>query len=232
MHSLSPRAATIASRLSEIRSRIDQAAERVGRDPSDVTLIGVTKTFPLEVVRAAIEVGFTDLAESRVQELSSKVEDVPGRMGGGSFRWHFIGPLQRNKVKRAVEIADVIQSVGSLRLANEINKRAEVLGRVMPCYLQVNVSGEDAKSGVAIDEAGSFIRDVLELPHIEVIGLMTIPEEAEPNIVRSQFRKLVRVANEAPIPLRLSMGMSGDYELAVEEGATDVRIGTALFGER
>lgn len=232
MPSLSPRAATIASRLSEIRSRIAQAAERAGRDPSDVTLIGVTKTFPLEVVEAAIEAGFTDLGESRVQELSAKSEDVPGLVGGGSFRWHLIGPLQRNKVKRAVEIADVIQSVGSMRLANEINKRAEAVGRMMPCYLQVNVSGEDAKSGVKIDEAGAFIREVLELPNIEVIGLMTIPEEAEPEIVRSQFRELVRIADEAPIPLRLSMGMSGDFEIAVEEGATDVRIGTALFGDR
>lgn len=232
MISLSPLAADIAARAADIRSSIERAAERVGRDPSEVTLIGVTKTFPIETVKAAIEAGFTDLAESRVQELSIKVVEAPGHRDGGEILWHFIGPLQRNKVKRAVEIADVIQSVASMRLAEEINTRAEAAGRVVPCYLQVNVSNEDAKSGVQPEEAAVFIRNVLLLSHVSVVGLMTIPENTEPEIVRMQFRTLAQIAAEAPIPLRLSMGMSGDFEIAVEEGATDVRIGTALFGYR
>lgn len=231
----------IAARVAVVRDRVAAACARVGRDPSDVRLIAVTKTFPPEVVRAAVAAGLTDFGENRVQELEEKAGAVPGEHFGGGVRWHLIGPLQRNKARRAVELADSFHALDSERLARELEKRAAAEGRVLPCYVQVNVSGEGTKSGIAPEDAEATVRQFDAFEHLRVVGLMTLAAPAEgPDdleaVVRPQLRHLRRLADRAAdalgTPMRLSMGMSGDYEVAVEEGSTDVRIGTALFGER
>lgn len=238
-----PDLATISDRLAEVRARIAAACARAGRDPESVRLIAVTKTFPVEVVRAGVQAGLTDFGENRVQELEEKASEVPGEIQGGGVRWHLIGSLQRNKAKRAVELADSFHALDSERLAKELDKRAAREERVLPCYVQVNVSGEDSKSGVTPEEAPGFLDRVAAFEHLEVVGLMTLAAPAETDaelesVVRPQLRRLREVAetygdaHPEAAPLRLSMGMSGDYEVAVEEGATDLRLGTALFGQR
>ncbi len=217
---------------------------RAGRDPDDVRLVAVSKTFPLEVVQVGIEAGLTDFGENRVQELEEKGEALPGVLGGGAIRWHLIGSLQRNKARTAVALADVFHALDSDRLARELDKRAARTERVLPCFVQVNVSGEDSKSGLAPDGLHAFLDRLAAFDHLQVVGLMTLaaPATAEGDletVVRPQFRLLRELAasydaSAAPrVRLdRLSMGMSGDFEVAVEEGATDVRIGSALFGSR
>lgn len=233
-------AGRIAARLAEVRRRVAAACERSGRDPSEVRLIAVTKTFPLEVIAAGIEAGLTDLGENRVQELDEKATAIPGEHQGGAVRWHLVGPLQRNKARRAVEIADAFHALDSDRLARELDKRAAAEGRILPCYVQVNVSGEETKSGVAPAGTHDFLARLAAFTHLEIVGLMTLAAPAETDeeletVVRPQLQTLARLAESfdgADRPLRLSMGMSGDFEIAVEEGATDIRLGTALFGER
>ena len=233
----------IRRRADGVRARIDAACERAGRDPAGVRLIAVTKTFPLEVVRAGIEAGLTDFGENRVQELEEKGAAVPGELNGGGVRWHLIGPLQKNKINKTLEVADAFHALDSDRLAEHIDKRAARAGRVLPCFVQVNVSGEDSKSGVAPEETHAFVDRLGQWEHLRIVGLMTLAAPAETeeeleSVVRPQFRQLRTLAESydgaaSGITLnRLSMGMSGDFEVAVEEGATDVRIGSALFGER
>lgn len=234
--------ADIRHRLESVRSRIDAACERVGRSPSDVRLIGVTKTFPLDVVRAAIEAGLTDFGENRVQELEEKGGAIPGQVSGGEVRWHLIGPLQKNKINKTLAVADAFHALDSERMAGHIDKRAARAGRVLPCFVQVNVSGEASKFGVEPADAHAFLDRLAAYEHLRIVGLMTLaaPVETEDEleaVVRPQFQHLRRLAETydggSGIALdRLSMGMSGDFEVAVEEGATDVRIGSALFGPR
>ena len=233
----------IRSRVDAVRARIDAACARANRDPSEVRLIAVTKTFPLDVVRAGIEAGLTDFGENRVQELEEKAGAVPGAWNGGAVRWHLIGPLQRNKAKKTLEHTDAFHALDSERLAEELDKRAARAGRVLPCFVQVNVSGEGTKFGVAPGEAHAFLDRLAQWEHLRIVGLMTLAEPAETTaeletVVRPQFRRLHALAetydgSASGITLdRLSMGMSGDFEVAVEEGATDVRLGSALFGAR
>lgn len=236
--------ATIRSRADAIAGRIAAACERSGRDPSDVRLVAVSKTFPLEVVQAGIEAGLTDFGENRVQELEEKAGAIPGVTSGGAIRWHLIGPLQRNKAKKALEHADVFHALDSDRLAKEVDKRAAQAERVLPCFVQVNISGEDSKSGLAPDALHAFLDRLAAFEHLHIVGLMALaapadsPEELE-TLVRPQFRRLRTLAetydaraNPRVDLRRLSMGMSGDFEIAVEEGATDIRLGSALFGAR
>lgn len=231
--------ARIAERLAHVRERIAAACDRAGRSPDDVTLVAVTKTFPVAVVEAAVAVGLRDFGENRVQELVEKAEAIPGEEAGGEVRWHLIGHLQRNKAKDALRAADVFHALDSPRLADTLERRAEQAGRVLPCLVQVNVSGEASKEGVAPEETHAFLDAVSALPHLRVEGLMTLAapvetDEALETVVRPQFQLLRRLAETAPggpLPV-LSMGMSGDYEVAVEEGATHVRLGSALFGPR
>lgn len=227
----------IDARLAEVRARIGDACARVGRDPAGVRIIGITKTFPVAVVEAAIAAGLTDLGENRVQELDEKAGALPGRQQGGGVTWHLVGSLQRNKAKRAVELVDEFHALDSDRLARELEKRAAAAGRVLPCYVQVNVSGESSKFGLAPDDVAPFLSRLAAFEHLEVKGLMTLAAPAETEeeletVVRPQLRALSRLAAEHDPPLRLSMGMSGDFEVAIEEGATDVRLGTLLFGAR
>ena len=227
--------ATIATRLEAVRERIAAACERAGRDPAGVTVVGVTKTHPVDAVEEALAAGQLDLGENRAQELVPKAEEAAGM--GLDPRWHFIGGLQRNKVRQVLPHIAVLHSLDSLRLATEIERRAEQ-GRSpnpdvpLPCSLEVNVGGEAAKQGVEPAEVGELLRAAADLRHVEVVGLMTVaPQVDEPELVRPVFRALRELA-EAHGLAELSMGMTEDYEVAIEEGATVVRLGRVIFGPR
>ena len=235
-------AADIRERADAVRARIDAACQRAGRPASDVRLIAVTKTFSLDVVQAAVEAGLTNFGENRVQELEEKGGALPGEIGGGEVRWHLIGPLQKNKINKALEFADTFHALDSDRLAGHIDKRAARAGRVLPCFVQVNISDEDSKSGVPPSETHAFLDRLAQWEHLRIVGLMALAapvstDEERETIVRPQFRQLRTLAEtydggDRIAIERLSMGMSGDFEIAVEEGATDVRVGSALFGAR
>jgi pyridoxal phosphate enzyme (YggS family) len=222
-----------AANIDQVRLRIAAACDRAGRDPSTVSLVAVSKTHPPETVQEAARAGLTLFGENKVQEAKAKIPSCPGRL-----HWHMIGHLQTNKVRDAVELFKMIQSVDSLHLAEEINKRADQAARVMPILLEVNLAGESSKFGYQADQLLTDLKQLTQLPRLEVQGLMTIPPWTPvPEKSRPFFEKLreLRTACEqllgAPLP-HLSMGMTGDFEVAIEEGATMVRIGTALFGER
>jgi PLP dependent protein len=223
----------LAVNLETIRQRIRAACGRAGRNPDSVSLLAVTKTHPPEVVQAAAGLGLTLFGENKVQEAKAKIPLCPGKL-----RWHFIGHLQSNKCRDAVELFRMIQSVDSLPLAQEINKRAEQAARTMPVLLEVNVAGEASKFGYRPEQLLAELKELNALPRIEIHGLMTVPPwSAEAEKARPHFRRLRELKQRAeavlgaPLP-HLSMGMSGDFEIAIEEGATIVRVGTALFGPR
>jgi pyridoxal phosphate enzyme (YggS family) len=215
-----------------VRARIAHAAGRAGRDPSEVTLVAVSKTFPHDVVRMAIEAGASDLGENRAQELKAKVGAL-----GNVAEWHFVGPLQTNKVRIVVGTAGLIHSVDRPALAEAIAHRAGSLDLVQDVLIEVNLSGEAAKHGAQAKDAVGLARKVQSLDHVNVTGLMTMaPFSDDPESSRSFFRQLARlreeVVAEVPGASGLSMGMSRDFEVGVEEGATLVRVGEAIFGSR
>ncbi|HEX6209146.1 MAG TPA: YggS family pyridoxal phosphate-dependent enzyme [Methylomirabilota bacterium] len=217
----------IADNVARVRDRLARAAERAGRRADDVLLIGVSKTVDVERIRAAVAAGITALGENRVQEAKAKIAEL-----GRPAAWHLIGHLQTNKVKDALELFDLIHSLDRLELAREIERRAAGRGRVVEALLQVNVAAEASKGGVGPDAVGEALDVIGKLAHIRVRGLMTIPPEVEhPDQSRPWFRRLRELAERHALP-ELSMGMSGDFEIAVEEGATMVRVGTAIFGPR
>ena len=230
----------IANRLAEVQERIEQACQRAGRRTDEVTLIGVTKTFPIEAVHAARDAGLRRFGENRVQELVEKIELLPSRHRSGDVEWHMIGHLQRNKAKDVVEYADCFQALDSARLARELNKRAKQDDRVVPCLVQVNVSGEDSKYGIEPGALDEYLDELSKFEHLKVDGLMTIASFVEDaNDVRSEFRRLRELfdaysaAGNAVVEMNsLSMGMSNDFEVAIEEGATHIRVGSAIFGDR
>ena len=231
-------AAQIADRRARVLDRIAAAAARAGRDAGAVTLVAVTKTHPLATVRAAVEAGCRDLGENRAQELAEKADALPGEVRGGDVRWHAIGSLQRNKARDVAAHADLFHALDSPRLARALDARAAEAGRVLDVLVQLNISGEASKSGVAPDAAGDLVALADACSHLRVVGLMGMAAPAETGaeaerVVRPAFRRLRAAFEASPVPLReLSMGMSGDFELAVEEGATLVRVGSALFGTR
>jgi len=217
-----------------VTDRIAAAALRAGRDPREVTLVAVSKTVPVERIRAAVAAGLTVLGENRVQEGQHKIPEVPGA------HWHLLGPLQANKARRAVELFDVLEAVGSLELAQRLDRIAGEVRprRPLPVLLQVNVAGDPAKSGFDEASIAAALPALAVLPSIRLDGLMTIGRlVASAEAARPTFRALRLLsarlrAAEPRLGPGLSMGMSGDYEVAVEEGATIVRVGRALFGER
>ena len=224
---------TFAENLTVIRERIATACARAGRDPATVTLLAVSKTHPPEAIRAAVEAGQMLFGENKIQEAKAKIPLGPARA-----RWQFIGHLQSNKVREAVALFEMIQGVDSLAVAREIAKRAEQAAKTMPILLEVNVAGEGSKFGYQPEQLLADLAELNALPKIEIHGLMAIPPYTPvPEKARPYFQKLrelktrAEAALGAPLP-HLSMGMSGDFEVAIEEGATIVRIGTALFGER
>jgi pyridoxal phosphate enzyme (YggS family) len=223
----------LADNLATIRQRIRAACARANRDEQSVTLLAVSKTHPPETIRAAVEGGQLLFGENKIQEARAKIPLCPGRA-----RWHFIGHLQSNKVRDAVELFAMTQSVDSLALAREISKRAEQAAKTMPVLMEVNVAGEASKFGYAPEKLLAELNELNALPRIEIHGLMAVPPFTPvPEKSRPYFQRLRELKAEceqvlgAPLP-HLSMGMSGDFEVAIEEGATIVRIGTALFGER
>ncbi len=223
----------LAENLDSIQKRIVAACERAGRDTASVTLLAVTKSHPPESVAAAAQLGLNLFGENKVQEARAKIPLCPGKL-----RWHFIGHLQSNKCRDAVGLFEMIQSVDSLPLAREIAGRAEQAAKTMPILLEVNVAGEASKSGCAPEKLLAELEIINALPKIEIHGLMAVPPwSPEPEKSRPHFRRMRELKERcerilgAPLP-HLSMGMSGDFEVAIEEGATMVRIGTALFGPR
>ena len=217
----------IRGNLERVRERIARAAERAGRRAEDVLLIAVSKTVEAERIRQAVATGVPALGENRVQEARAKIAEV-----GRPVPWHLVGQLQTNKAKDAVELFAVIHSVDRLELARELNKRARQRGRPVEALVQVNVAGEAQKAGVAPEGLADLLDAVGTLDHVSVRGLMAIPPEtAEPEAARAWFRALAKLAERHALA-ELSMGMSADFEVAIEEGATMVRVGTAIFGPR
>jgi len=217
----------IAANLERVRERVARAAERAGRRPDDVLLIGVSKVVEVERIRAALAAGIGALGENRVQEAKAKVAEL-----GRPVPWHLIGHLQTNKVKDALPLFALIQSLDRLELAQELERRAAAQGRVIEALLQVNVASEASKGGFAPDAVGAALDTIGALSHVRIRGLMVIPPEAErPEDARPWFRRLRELADKHGLRER-SMGMSGDFEVAIEEGATMVRVGTAIFGPR
>ena len=232
-------ARSMAGRLEAVRERVRRACQRAGRQPDEVTLVGVTKKFPVDVIAAARQAGLRDFGENRAQELVEKAVALPGVIQGGDIRWHMVGHLQRNKARDVVACADVFHALESLRLAAELDRRAAQAGRTLPCFVQVNVSGEASKFGLDPGDVLDMLNRLAAYEHLHLVGLMTLAAPvADPEDVRPQFRRLRQVfeaynqaGSRQPMSF-LSMGMSGDYEVAIEEGATHVRLGTALFGPR
>lgn len=224
---------SFAENLNSIRQRVKAACDRCDREPNSVTLLAVTKSQPPEIVAAAAEAGLNFFGENKIQEAKAKIPLCPGKL-----RWHFIGHLQSNKVRDAVELFEMIQSVDSLNLAKEISKRCEQASKTMPVLLEVNVAGEASKFGCKPEQLLAELKEMRALPRLEIRGLMAVPPwSSEPEKARPHFRQLrelkARCEQVVGVPLpHLSMGMSGDFETAIEEGATIVRIGTALFGQR
>lgn len=225
--------AEIAENLAEVKQRMAQACGAAGRDAADVTLIAVSKTFPAEDVRSAHEAGQIDFGENRLQEGEVKIPLTPS-----GLRWHFIGQLQRNKVRKVLPLFSLVHSVDSLRLAQYTNELARELGLFPQVLLQVNLAGELSKGGFSAEEIIAAWEPLLSLDRLEIQGLMTVPpisQRAEDS--RSWFAGLRDLKNDLErrggltLPA-LSMGMSGDYEVAISEGATHVRVGSAIFGGR
>ncbi|MDD6637615.1 MAG: YggS family pyridoxal phosphate-dependent enzyme [Lachnospiraceae bacterium] len=218
-----------------VEARIQAACDRAGRSRKEVTLIAVSKTKPVEMLQTIYDAGSRDFGENKVQEMCDKIEQLPT-----DIRWHMIGHLQTNKVKYIVGRVSLIHSVDSLHLAQEIEKQAAKLDVIVPILIEVNIAEEESKFGIHKEETISLVREVATLPHIRIQGLMTIaPYVENPEDNRAYFRGIkqlsVDIARENIDNVSmdcLSMGMTGDYEVAIEEGATMVRVGTGIFGER
>jgi PLP dependent protein len=224
-------AADIAARWTAVRARVDAACRRAGRDPADVTVVAVSKTHPAAAAVAAIAAGAIDLGENYAQELVAKVDEVAA-LAPVAVRWHFIGRLQRNKAKLVAGKVALVHAVDSLELGVEIGKRAAAIGAVQPVLIVVNLAGEATKSGVGAGEVDAIVGGLRGVPGVRVDGLMTMPPPADDaEQVRPHFRALRALRDQLGLSL-LSMGMTGDFEVAIEEGATHVRIGTAIFGTR
>jgi len=223
----------INENLRHTQNRIAAAARKVGRKPEEITLVAVSKTHPATMIKAAVEFGLTQIGESRVQEAEPKITSL-----GPICRWHMIGHIQTNKAKKIVSLFDFVHSLDSEKLADEINRRAGQAGRKIECLIEVNSSGEKTKEGVAPDETIDLIKIIGSMENIDLRGLMTIaPFTDDEKPVRAAFR-LTRSLFERGRGIVgdsfgiLSMGMSDDFEIAIEEGSNMVRIGTALFGPR
>jgi pyridoxal phosphate enzyme (YggS family) len=226
----------LRDQLRQVKNRIDTAAGGCGRDPETIRLVAVSKTVAAEQVREAIEAGVTILGENYVQEAREKIQQLVSY----PVSWHYIGHLQTNKAKYAVKLFDLIHSVDSLKLAKELDKQAKKNDKIQPILIQVNVAEQISKSGVSVEHATQLIKDIGHLPNLAVKGLMTMPPFFNaPEKVRPYFKELRQLRDQIrreSIPHvsmdELSMGMTGDFEVAIQEGATLVRIGTAIFGER
>ncbi len=223
---------TIKENLLRVRERIERAAQRAGRDPKEIKLVAVSKTVEVDRVQEAIEAGVSILGENYVQEAQKKIEAL-----GKPVSWHFIGHLQSNKAKYAVRLFDVIHSIDSIPLAEELNRKAEEPDRVIGVMIEVNLSGEATKFGTDEERVLNLAKKIQQLKHLSLEGLMTMPPYFDsPEMSRPYYAALrelkEKMMKEGAQMKELSMGMSNDFEIAVEEGATYVRVGTAIFGPR
>lgn len=224
---------TIKERVDAITNRINAACERCGRDPAEVEVVAVSKTHPPEIIREAADCGLTVFGESRVQEARAKIPECPGHL-----TWHLVGHLQSNKVRPAVELFDVVHSIDSKKLLGLVDETAKSAGKVINVYLQINVAGESTKYGLSPEDAPAVLEDASSRYNVNLCGLMTIPPLSDNLEKTSQYFKGLRELRDTWQESlgfsidRLSMGMTHDFELAIEEGATTVRIGTAIFGKR
>ncbi|MCI0572829.1 MAG: YggS family pyridoxal phosphate-dependent enzyme [Myxococcaceae bacterium] len=217
----------IGARLEAVHARITAACARAGRRPGDVTLLAVSKLKPAQLIREAHALGLRDFGENYAQELRDKAAELADLEG---LRWHAIGPLQTNKAKYVAKVAHAFHALDRLEVAQELSRRRT--GAPLRCFLEVNVGGEATKGGVAPQEARALFEQVRALPNLELVGLMCLPPPGPTaEASRASFQQLRALAQELGLP-GLSMGTTGDFEVAIEEGATHVRVGTALFGER
>ncbi|MDO5475670.1 MAG: YggS family pyridoxal phosphate-dependent enzyme [Eubacteriales bacterium] len=225
----------ISENIESVEERIQAACKRAGRSREDVTLLCVTKTMPVEDLQEAYDAGQREFGENRVQEINDKFPRLPG-----DIRWHMIGHLQRNKAKYLMDKAVMIHSVDSLHLAQAISKEAVKAGRIMDILLEVNAAQEESKFGLRYEDVLPLVREIAPLPGIRICGLMTVaPFTDDPESNRIYFKKLRELAVDIDresidnVSMHtLSMGMTGDFEVAIEEGATHIRVGTAIFGKR
>lgn len=226
----------ISENINAIRERISRACVRAGRKPSEVTLVAVAKTFPVAAVREALQAGVTDIGENYVQEAIRK----RGELEREHVQWHFIGHLQKNKVKSIAAWVHMIHAVDSSPLLREIDRRASQVGRVIECLIEVNTTGEATKHGIPPSQVVETAKNLAGYDNVRLVGLMTIgPFLPDPEGSRPMFRRLRQLKEEIAsiaqgniVMQHLSMGMTGDFEVAIEEGATLIRIGTAIFGAR
>jgi len=224
----------LLNNLPRVREAIENAAFRAGRKAEEVTLVAITKAHPPDAIRAALASGLRDMGENRVEELEGKV----GLLGRGAATWHMVGHVQSRKAKQVAELADLVHSLDTVKLARRISDSATARGLRVPVLIQANLSGEKTKGGFGQDQMIEAVHELLGLDGLEIRGLMTMaPFVEEEKALRGTFKALRRIQEEAvKLPgykgRELSMGMTNDFELAVEEGSTMVRIGTALFGER
>ncbi len=224
---------SLSDRLQAIRDRIAAAAQRCGRDPVSVELLAVSKTFPVEAIREAVDAGQLLFGENKVQEILGKAPQLPTNL-----QWHLIGHLQSNKVRKVLPVVKAIHSIGSLDLARDVDRIAGELGLFPQVYLEVNLAEESSKHGFGVEQVREGLEALYALKRIEIQGLMCIPPfDPDPALSRPYFVRLRELREEleqrggVPLP-RLSMGMSHDFEIAIEEGATIVRVGSAIFGDR
>jgi len=233
-------AESLKRRLEAVKERMSGACRRADRSETDVSLVAVSKTVPAERILAAIDAGVGILGENRIQEAAEKIPRLEQISRERGVKWHMIGHLQSNKARRAVELFDCIESVDSLKLAARLDAIAGETGRVMPVLLEVNLGGEESKSGIDAGEALRVCEQIARMRNLSLLGLMTVPPFLEDlEEIRPFFRRLRALRDEAVAAgavgrqfKELSMGMSHDFEVAIEEGATLVRIGTAIFGAR
>ncbi|MBL7170886.1 MAG: YggS family pyridoxal phosphate-dependent enzyme [Candidatus Omnitrophica bacterium] len=227
-----------SQKINEVRQRIESACARSGRNPSEIVLIAVTKTVSPETIQEAIRCGLNTFGENKVQEAGKKINELGLEAG---ISWHMIGHLQTNKVKDAIELFSLIHAVDSLRLCEKINERADKIGKVVDILLEINLSGEKTKYGFSEKGLFDIIKSMEKYPNIRIRGLMTMtPFSEEPEDSRKYFRRLFKLSRnirEMPLPRNvemkyISMGMTQDFEVAIEEGANMVRVGRAIFGER
>ena len=218
---------SVAEQLTRVRERMAAACRRAGRSPDEVTLVGVSKGVPAQRVAEAYAAGLQDMGENRVQEAADKIEALAAQ--GVRPRWHLVGHLQTNKAKTVTGLFAILHSVDSVRLAQALSRRAR---EPLPILLEVNVAQEASKFGFTPQEVASALRSIVDLPNLDVRGLMTIaPQTDQPESVRPVFQRLRELRDELGLR-ELSMGMTNDFEVAIEEGATMVRVGRAIFGER
>lgn len=226
----------VAENIKNIRERINRACFRCGRKPEEVTLVAVTKTFGSDMMKEAVEAGQLDFGENYVQELNEKRDELRNL----NVRWHFIGHLQTNKVKYIAEYVHLVQTVDNVRVAEEIQKRAQMHGRIIDILVEVHTTTEETKSGVLPEKTLDLVKQIFPFKNVRMQGLMTMgPFSDDPNDSRPSFQQLVHIQKrieQEGIPgvsaKQLSMGMTHDFEVGIEEGATIVRLGTAIFGKR